>query len=85
METEVNEKIKVWTFFDDDTSPIFPLAISWRRRLIKLHKLIFFSTQRVGGEKILRLICAGEEANFELEYTPSTYSWKLRKVMPKDG
>lgn len=86
-ETIVNEQVKVWAFFDPTAVGqvgIFPIAISWRRRLIKLERLIFASTKRIGQEKIVDLICLGETANFELEYNTSTYNWKLRKVMQKE-
>ena len=83
MDTEINEPVKVWAFFDGQAGPagIFPLAFSWRRRLIKLEKLIFTSTKRIGQEKIVDLICLGETANWQLEYNTNTYSWKLKKVM----
>ena len=78
-ETQVNEPIKVWAFFDNG---IFPLAISWRRRLIKLEKVIFSSSKQVGQIKLVSLVCASEDANFELEYNSNNYSWKLKKVLP---
>ncbi|MBI4037763.1 hypothetical protein HY382_01805 [Candidatus Curtissbacteria bacterium] len=80
----INEKIKVWAFFDEtpvNGTSIFPIAVSWRRRLIRLDKLIFSSSRRVGHEKILGLVCRGENANYELEYNTSTHSWRMRKVM----
>ena len=61
--------------------PIFPLAMQWRRRLIKLEKVIFSSSKRVGQIKLVSLVCESEGANFELEYNSNNYSWKLRKVM----
>lgn len=88
METEIDEKVKVWAFFDPSAASgqvgIFPIAISWRRRLIKLEKLIFASTKRIGQEKIVDLVCLGETANFELEYNTTTYNWKLKKIMSKE-
>jgi len=39
-ETEIDEPIKVWVFFDSvaDSSHIFPIAMKWRRQLIKFKK-----------------------------------------------
>ena len=86
--TQINEPIKVWAFFDPSANsgqafscPIFPLAMQWRRRLIKLEKVIFSSSKQVGQLKLVSLVCASEGANFELEYNSNNYSWKLRKVM----
>ena len=96
MDTEVNEKIKVWAFFDPSTdstsslqassgqASIFPIAILWRRRLIKLEKLVFASSRKDGLTKLVDLICAGEGANYVLEYNTATYNWKLKKVMGKE-
>lgn len=87
MDTEVNEKIKVWAFFDDSPSKgttIFPLAISWRRRLIKIERLVFASSRKDGLIKVLDLVCAGEGANYVLEYNTATYNWKLKKVTGKN-
>ncbi|OGD92935.1 hypothetical protein A2697_05415 [Candidatus Curtissbacteria bacterium RIFCSPHIGHO2_01_FULL_41_44] len=78
-ETLINEPITVWVFFDKG---IFPIAMNWRRRLIKFQKLIFTSSKKVGETKILNLICASDSANFELEYDSSNYLWTLKKVMP---
>ena len=92
-ETPINEPVEVWAFFDSTTNSkisgqassgqagIFPIAISWRRRLIKLDKVIFSSSKQVGQIKLVSLVCASEDANFELEYNSNNYSWKLRKVM----
>lgn len=77
----INEQVKVWTFFDGD---IFPIAISWRRRLIKFQKVIFKTTKQVGEVKLVKLICEGTSANFELEYNSNNYLWKLKRVISKD-
>lgn len=79
--TEINEPISVWVFFDYG---IFPIAIKWRKKLIKFRKLIFVSSKKIGQTKILNLICASESANFELEYNGDDYQWKLKKVMPRE-
>lgn len=80
FETVIDEPIKVWAFFDHG---IFPIAMNWRRRLVKFDKLIFSSSKRVGEVKIIDLVCASETACYELEYDSSTYGWKLKKVMDK--
>lgn len=85
MDTEINEPIKVWAFFDPLTGSgqgtnIFPIAISWRRRLIKLEKVIFTYNQREGGVILTRLVCAGDGATYELEYNRQTLNWHLRKI-----
>lgn len=81
MDYEVNESIKVWAFFDKE---IFPIAISWRRRLIKIQKVIFITTKKVGTVKLINLTCASDSANFELEYNSNNSLWKLKKVMTQD-
>lgn len=78
MDTPIDEHVTVWAFFD---SGIFPIAMNWRRRLIKFTKVIFTSTKRVGDVKIISLICASETNNFELEYNSSNQVWRLRKVI----
>lgn len=88
-DTVVDEKIKVWAFFDDSlpsigNSPIFPIAMNWRRRFVKFQKLIFASSRRVGETKIVKLVCSSDSANFELEFNNSNYLWKLKKVMGKE-
>jgi len=86
-DTFIDEKIKVWAFFDDTPSKgttIFPLAISWRRRLIKIERLVFASSRRDGLTKVVDLVCTGEGANYVLEYNTDTYNWKLKKVTGKE-
>lgn len=60
---------------------IFPIAMNWRRRLVKFQKLIFISSRKVGEVKILSLVCSSDSANFELEYNTQNNLWKLKKVM----
>ncbi len=84
-DTTINEKVQVWAFFDPSTSSgqvkIFPIAISWRRRLIKFKKLVFISTKKIGDVRIVNLVCASDSGNFELEFNTNNYLWKLKKVM----
>lgn len=80
-ETAIDDPVKVWAFFDKG---IFPIAMNWRRRLIKFGKLILITSRKNGQEKILTLICASDSANYELEYNTMDYSWKVKKVMSKD-
>lgn len=80
-DTYVNEVVTVWVFFDRG---IFPIAMNWRRRLVKFQKLVFTSSKKVGEVKIVSLVCATEGANYELEYNSLDQSWKLKKVMPRD-
>ena len=85
-ETLIDEPVKVWAFFDPSTSlgvNIFPIAMNWRRRLIKFQKLIFAKSYKIGEVKILNLVCASETANFELEYNTQNHLWKLKRIMPQ--
>ena len=77
--TLIDESVSVWAFFDHG---IFPIAMNWRRRLVKFQKLIFTNTKRVGGVKFIDLVCASESGNFELEYNSDNHLWKLKRVMP---
>lgn len=76
-DTLIGEQIKVWAFFD---AGIFPIAISWRRRLIKFEKLVFSSTKKIGEVKIVSLICASGTAIYELEYNSGNYLWNLKRI-----
>jgi len=38
----------------------------------------------VGDVKFLNLVCSSDAANFELEYNSDNYSWKVKKVMPRE-
>jgi hypothetical protein len=80
----VDESIKVWVLFNPSTpsTSIFPVAMVWKERLIKFKRLVFISSKRIGGAKMLNLVCASESANFELEYEDTHHLWKLKKVMP---
>ena len=78
-ETQVDDPVKVWAFFDKG---IFPIAMNWQRRFIKFEKVIFTNTKRVGETKLINLVCASTTANFELEYNSDNYLWKVTKVMP---
>ena len=80
-ETLINEPVKVWVKFDGGLSPI---AINWRKRLIRFNKVIFTSSKMVGETKLLTLICESNAALFELEYNSENYLWKLRKIIPAD-
>ena len=99
-DTLINEPISVWVFFDPSTGHstqrvsdsmssrqtwgIFPIAMNWRRRLVKFQKLIFASTRRVGQVKIINLVCSSDTSNFELEYNSENHIWKLTKIMPRE-
>lgn len=87
METEVNEEVKVWAFFDPSAGSgqarIFPIAMNWNKRFVKFEKLIFSSSKKVGDAKLVDLVCASDTSNFELEYNSSNYSWRVKKVLPK--
>ena len=85
-DTLINEPVTIWAFFDPSANPshIFPIAMNWRRRLVKFQKLILTTTKRIGETKILSLICASDTACFELEYNTGNYLWKLVKVMNQE-
>ena len=80
-DTLVNEKVTVWAFFDKG---IFPLAMNWRRRLVKFEKLIFTSNRNIGNVRFTNLVCTSDTATFELEYNNDNHLWKLKKVMSKE-
>lgn len=95
FETQIDEQIKVWAFFDlslrqtqdklsSGQASIFPIAMNWRQKIIKFKKLIFASNRKVGQIKIVNLVCASETANYELEFNPNNFLWKLKKVIPKE-
>ncbi len=81
METEVDEKVSVWAFFDGD---IFPIAMNWQRRFVKFEKVILKTSRMVGNIRFVDLICSSQTANFKLEYDSSNYSWRVKKVMALD-
>ena len=89
METEVDDEVKVWAFFDPSSrsssgqAGIFPIAMNWNRRFVKFEKLIFSSSKKVGDTKLVDLICTSDTSNFELEYNTSNYSWRVKKVIGK--
>ena len=81
METEVDEKVKVWAFFDGD---IFPIAMNWQRRFVKFERVILKTSHTVGNVRFVDLVCSSQTANFKLEYDSSNYSWRVKKVMSLD-
>lgn len=87
METEVDEKVSVWAFFDPSTSSgqvISPIAMNWRRCLVKFERVIFSSTRKIGDRCFVDFVCASEAANFQLEFDSGNYSWRVKKVMALD-
>lgn len=86
MDTEINDPVSVWAFFDPahGANHIFPIAMNWRRKFVKFERVIFASTKRIGEVKFLDLVCASETSNFELEYNTNSNLWRVRKVMSKD-
>lgn len=86
FDTLINEPVKVWCFFDNSPRPghMSPIAILWRRRLVKFQKLVFASSKKIGEVKILNLVCCSDGANYELEYNSLEQTWRLKKVMPCD-
>ncbi len=78
METEVDEKVSVWAFFDGDISPI---AMNWRRRLVKFERVIFSSARKVGDCRFVDLVCASDAANFQLEFDSNNYCWRVKKII----
>lgn len=81
QDTLVNEPVGVWAFFDHEMHPV---AMNWRKRIVKFDKLILVTQKRVGETKLINLICASDTANYELEFNNETHLWKLKKVMPKE-
>ena len=79
MENLINESIKVWAVFDCGISPV---AMNWQNRLIKFDKVILKTDFFKGKTKITNLVCANNNAAYELEYNHQNYSWKLIKIMP---
>ena len=79
METLINESIKVWAVFDSGISPV---AMDWHNRVIKFDKVILKTDFFKGKTKITNLVCANNNAAYELEYNHQNYSWKLIKIMP---
>ena len=78
-EAVIDEPIKVWVMFDHG---IFPIAMNWRRKLVKFEKLVFVGARRVGDVRFLTLVCSSDTANFELEYNSDNHTWKVKKMMP---
>ena len=78
-EAVIDEPIKVWVMFDHG---IFPIAMNWRRKLVKFEKLVFIGARRVGDVRFLTLVCSSDTANFELEYNSDNHTWKVKKMMP---
>ena len=81
METEIDEKVSVWAFFDGD---IFPIAMNWQRRFVKFEKVILKTSRMVGNIRFVDLVCSSQTANFKLEYDSNNYSWRIKKVMALD-
>lgn len=81
METEVDDEVKVWAFFDRG---IFPIAMNWNRRFVKFEKVILKTSRMMGNTRFVDLVCSSQTANFKLEYDSSSYSWKVKKVMALD-
>ena len=79
METLINESIKVWAVFDSGISPV---AINWRNRQIKFDKVILKTDLFRGKTKITNLVCANNNAAYELEYNHQNFLWILKKIMP---
>ena len=79
METLINESIKVWAVFD---SGICPIAMNWRNRQIKFDKVILKTDLFKGKAKITNLVCANNNAAYELEYNHQNFLWILKKIMP---
>ena len=78
---QIDEKIKVWAFFDDG---VFPIAMNWRRRYIKFEKLILKTSKRIGNVKFTSLVCSANDATFELELNNENSLWTLKKVSSND-
>ena len=79
METLINESIKVWAVFDSGISPV---AMNWQNRLIKFDKVILKTDFFKGTTKINRIVCANNNAAYELEYNHQNFLWILKKIMP---
>lgn len=86
MDTEVDEQVSVWAFFDtgQEATRISPIAMNWRRRFIKFEKLVLITAKRVGGVKLLDLICASDSSTYELEYNTLSSLWRVKKVMSRE-
>ncbi|HEY5600560.1 MAG TPA: hypothetical protein VIK81_00550 [Patescibacteria group bacterium] len=79
---EVNQKVKVMTFFD--TGKIFPVKMRWNKRIINFKKLVFSSSRRNGLEKIHSFIMESDSAIYEIEFSNESFRWILKKLQPMD-
>jgi hypothetical protein len=86
MDTEVDEPVSIWAFFDTghEATRVSPVAMNWRRRLVRFDKLVLTTIRKVGGVKLMDLVCSSEGANFLLEYNSDNHLWRLKKVMSRD-
>ncbi len=78
MTTNVNEKIKVVSLFEN--GKIKPFLFSWRNRHYRIFRQIFSYSKSVGREKIFYFSVDAGGVFFELAFNQQKFSWEITKI-----
>lgn len=78
METEIKEKIRVVSLFEN--GQIKPLLFSWRKRIYKILRVIFSYSKDIGKDKLVYFSVETEEGMFELSFNQGKFSWEIEKI-----
>lgn len=78
METEIKEKIRVVSLFEN--GQIKPLLFSWRKRIYKILRVIFSYSKDIGKDKLVYFSVEAEEGMFELSFNQGKFSWEIEKI-----
>lgn len=78
METEIKEKIRVVSLFEN--GQLKPLLFSWRNRKYKIQQTVFSYSKDIGREKIWYFSVDTGGAVFELAFNQEKFSWEIERV-----
>lgn len=78
METDIREKIKVVSLFEN--GQIKPILFGWRKRIYKILKVAFSYSKNIGKEKMFYFSVETGGGMFEISFNREKFSWNLEKV-----
>ncbi len=78
METEIGEKIKVVSLFEN--GGMKPIIFSWRKRIYKILRVVFSYSKSIGKDHFFYFSIETEGGEFEISFNREKSWWEIEKV-----
>ena len=78
METQIEEKIRVVSLFEE--GQVKPLVFFWQNRNYKILRTVFTYSKNIGREKVFYFSVQCQKGDFEISFSLENFSWKLERI-----